>query len=226
MCGRFTQHYTWAQIREFLDVFGAPLNLKPCYNVAPTTDIDVVRLDRAGRRELVRMRWGLVPFFWKKTLRDLPATFNARTETLPDKPMFRDALSRGRRCIIPASGFFEWTGDRHTRVPHLFTAAGGSPILAFAGLWDRWRDPATGADIQSCTLIVSGANAWMAPYHDRMPVLLTHEQFEGWLDGSTTAAMLKPAPKTALREWIVSNRVNRSGVGEDDPTLLDPAEAA
>lgn len=225
MCGRFTQHYTWAQINEFLRVFGAPLNLQPHYNVAPTDTLDVVKLDREGRRELVRMRWGLVPFFWKKSLKELPATFNARAETLTEKPMFRDAFKRGRRCVIPASGFYEWTGDKHTRIPHLFTAADGSPILAFAGLWDRWRDPASGDEVLSCVIIVSGASGWMAPYHDRMPVLLAGDQIETWLSGAAGAEVLQPAPADALREWIVSTRVNKSGLADDDPTLIEPAAA-
>jgi putative SOS response-associated peptidase YedK len=141
LCGRFTQHYTWAEVNEFLSVFGTPRNLRPRYNIAPTTNVDVLRLNLEGRRELVSMRWGLVPFFWKKTLKEVPATFNAPAETVADKPMFREALQR-RRCIIPASGFYEWTGEKGDKQPHLFTAAGGSPILAFAGRWDCWRDPA------------------------------------------------------------------------------------
>ncbi len=136
----------------------------------------MVRLDREGRRELVPMRWGLVPYFWKKSLKEVPATFNARAETVAEKPMFRDAFKR-RRCIIPASGFFEWTEEADGKQPHLFTAADGSPILAFAGLWDRWRDPATKEEILSCTIIVSGASEWMTPYHDRMPVLLRGGRF-------------------------------------------------
>ena len=142
MCGRFTQNYTWAEVHAFLSVFGPPRNLRPRYNIAPTTSVDVVRTGEQGR-ELVSMRWGLVPFFWKKTLKELPATFNARAETVAEKPMFRDCF-RKRRCIIPASGFFEWTGGKGSKQPHLFTAADGSPLLAFAGLWDRWQDPATG----------------------------------------------------------------------------------
>ena len=111
MCGRFTQHYTWTEVHAFLSVFGAARNLQPRYNIAPTTMIDVVRLNAEGHRELVSMRWGLVPFFWKKPLKEMPATFNARAETVSEKPMFREAFRR-RRCIIPASGFFEWTGEK------------------------------------------------------------------------------------------------------------------
>src|SRR5271169_6097011 len=182
MCGRFTQNYTWEEVHAFLRVFGAPRNLRPHYNIAPTDPVDVVRLNAEGQRELVSMRWGLVPFFWKKSLKEVPATFNARAESVAEKPMFREAFRR-RRCIIPASGFFEWTGEKGDKQPHLFTAADGSPILAFAGLWDRWRDRAAGGDVLSCTIIVCGANRWMQTYHDRMPVLLDEKDFDGWLDG-------------------------------------------
>jgi putative SOS response-associated peptidase YedK len=220
MCGRFTQHYTWSEVHAFLSLLGAPQNLRPHYNIAPTVNVDVVRLDQDGRRELVSMRWGLVPFFWKKTLKEVPATFNARAESVAEKPMFREAFKR-RRCIIPASGFFEWTGEKGDKQPHLFTAADGSPILAFAGLWEKWRDPATSEDLLSCTIIVSEASAWMMPYHDRMPVLLRAEDFDAWLNGTLGADALKAAAESALREWPVSKRVNRSGVGDDDPTIIE-----
>ena len=222
MCGRFTQHYTWAEIHEALDVFGAPQNLQPRYNIAPTTAVDVVRLAEFGR-ELVSMRWGLVPAWWKKPLRDVPATFNARAETVAQKPMFRSAF-KARRCIVPASGFYEWTGGKGDKVPHLFTAGDGSPVLAFAGLWERWRDPESGDDVLSATIVVSGASDWMAPFHDRMPVLLGPETVEGWLSGLSGPEVLAPAAQGALREWIVSKRVNRTGHGDDDVSLIDPAE--
>jgi putative SOS response-associated peptidase YedK len=209
MCGRFTQNYTWEEVYAFLKVFGTPRNLRPHYNIAPTTIVDVIRLDREGRRELVSMRWGLVPYFWKKSLKEVPATFNARAETIAEKPMFRDSFKR-RRCIIPASRFF----------------ADGSPILAFAGLWDRWIDPATKEELLSCTVIVSGASDWMTPYHDRMPVLLPAQDFDAWLNGSLGADALRPATESVLREWPVSRRVNRTGVGDDDPTIVERVEAA
>ena len=170
---------------------------------------------------MVKMRWGLVPFFWKKLLKELPATFNARAETVAEKPMFREAFKK-RRCIIPASGFFEWTGEKGDKTPHLFTAADGSPVLAFAGLWDNWRNPETGEHLLSATVIVSGASAWMTPYHDRMPVLLRPEDFDGWLNGTLGADALKPASEEALREWTVSRRVNRSTADESDETLIGP----
>ncbi len=218
MCGRFTQHYTWEQVHAFLSVFGPPRNLQPHYNVAPTDTVDVVRLTDQGR-EMAPMRWGLVPAWWKKTLKELPATFNARAESVSDKPMFRDAF-RQRRCIIPASGFYEWTGAKTARQPHLFTAANGSPILALAGLWDRWRDPQTEEWLLSSTIIVCGANNWMERYHDRMPVILSPDAFSGWLDGSLGPEVLTCAAEETLREWPVSRRVNRAGDGDDDPTII------
>jgi putative SOS response-associated peptidase YedK len=102
---------------------------------------------------------------------------NACAESVVDKPMFRTA-SKERRCIIPASGLFEWTGPTTDRQPHLFTAADGAPILVFAGLCERWRDPASGDEILSCTIIVYGASAWMRQYHDRMPMILAPGDFE------------------------------------------------
>jgi hypothetical protein len=132
-------------VLQFLRVFGPARNLQPHYNIAPTMTVDVIRLDESGNRELVPMRWGLIPAWWVKSLKEIPATFNARAESVADKPMFRDAF-KAKRCIIPASGFYEWTGDKGDRQPHLFTPADGSLILASAGLWDRWRDRATGEE--------------------------------------------------------------------------------
>ncbi|RYC28907.1 SOS response-associated peptidase, partial [Lichenibacterium minor] len=140
------------------------------------------------------------------------------------KPMFRTAFKK-HRCLIPASGFYEWTGGKGDKVPHLFTAGDGSPVLAFAGLWDHWTDPESGDDVLSATIIVSGASEWMTPFHDRMPVLLTPDDFDGWLSGELGPEVLKPAAESALREWGVSKRVNRTGDGDEDPTLFDAVES-
>ena len=220
MCGRFTQSYTWAELHALLGPGGVPKNLRARYNVAPTTEVDVV-FDRGQGREVATMRWGLVPAWWKKALKEVPSTFNARAETAASKPMFRDAF-RKRRCIVPASGFFEWTDDEGGRQPHYFSDADGQ-ILAFAGLWDRWTDPASGEEMLSCTVIVSGANDWMAPYHDRMPVLLGEADFDAWLAGGAGPEVLRPAAEASLREWPVSKRVNRAGAA-DDPALIEPVK--
>jgi putative SOS response-associated peptidase YedK len=220
VCGRFTQHYTWSQVHAFLDVVGPPRNPQPRYNIAPTTTVDVVRLGAQGR-ELIPMRWGLIPGWWKKPVKDLPATFNARAETVAEKPMFRNVFKR-QRCIIPASGFYEWTGGKTARQPHLFSAADGSSVLALAGLWDRWHDPAGGDAVLSCTIIVTAASPWMEPYHDRMPVLFSGPDIDAWLKGTLGPDSLRPAQESALRAWPVSPRLNRTGVGDDDPAMIAP----
>ena len=108
-------------------------------------------------------------------------------------------------------------------MPHLFSAADGTPVLAFAALWDRWRDKVTREDVLSATIIVSGASEWMTPCHDRMPVLLTPDLFDTWLKGEAGPDVLRPAAESALREWVVSDRVNRTGQGDDDSRLVEAA---
>ena len=108
MCGRFTRHYTWEELVRLYRLTSTPANIQPSYNVCPTDTVDTVRASGDGKRELVPMRWGLIPWHWKKPLKEMKlATFNARVETVAAKPMFRDAFKR-RRCVIPASGYYEW----------------------------------------------------------------------------------------------------------------------
>ena len=162
--GTLTQNYTWEQVHAFLSVFGPPRNLQPHYNIAPTDTVDVSRLDKHGARELVPMRWGLVPAWWKKSLKEVPATFNARAESVADKPMFRTAFKE-RRCIVPASGFFEWTGEKGAKQPHLFTAADGSPLLALRqhlGPLERSLHRRMDSLLHNHR---SGASVWIEPYH-------------------------------------------------------------
>ena len=219
MCGRFTQQLSWAELHRLADLIGQPRNLAPRYNISPTTAIEVIRVAGDGS-ELVPMRWGLVPYWWKKSLKEVPSTFNARAERVADGPMWRGAF-KSRRCIIPASGFYEWTGPKSARIPHYFTASDGRP-LAFAGLWDNWRDP-EGEDVLSATIIVGPANEWMSAYHDREPVILDWRDATAWMRGDNPASLLRPPPEDSLREWVVSTRVNRSGVGDDDPSLIEAA---
>jgi putative SOS response-associated peptidase YedK len=217
MCGRFTQHLSWAEIRRLADLVGQPRNLAPRYNIAPTDTIEVVRAGPEGL-ELTPMRWGLVPFWWRKPLKELPSTFNARADTLRERPMFREAF-KSRRCIVPASGFYEWTGEKGQKIPHYFSSVDGLP-LALAGLWEQWRDP-NGQEILSATIVVGAANGWMSRFHDRMPIFLSWSDAKKWIAGENAATLLGPAPEEALQEWTVSTRVNRSGVGDGDPTLIE-----
>ena len=126
MCGRFTQHYTWRELHELYDLVGAARNLEPRYNIAPTTTIDVV-VSSADGSALVPMRWGLIPAWWKKTAKEVPATFNARAESVAEKPMFRSAF-KSRRCLIPASGFYEWKTIDGKKRPFYITAIDGTVL--------------------------------------------------------------------------------------------------
>jgi putative SOS response-associated peptidase YedK len=135
MCGRFTQRYTWREIRDLYDPTGAARNLQAHYNIAPTDTVNVVRSGDGCATELGSMLWGLIPNWWNKPVKQLPATFNARAATVADRPMFREAFRR-HRCIIPASGYYEWIARPDGKQPYFISAADGG-VLSFAGLWDR-----------------------------------------------------------------------------------------
>jgi len=162
-----------------------------------------------------------VPSWWSKPLKELKlATFNARAETVAEKPFFRRAFKRNR-CLIPVSGYYEWQDMAGGKQPWYFTARNGSPALTIAGLWDEWRDKETGALLKSCTMIITEPNKFVAEVHDRMPVLLPEDQFEPWLGGEAGLEVLKPAAEELLQRWPVSKRVNSSRAPDDDPTLID-----
>lgn len=227
MCGRFTRHYTWQQIQALyrLTVPAAIPNLRPDYNVCPTDPVDVV-VAHDGARERLEMRWGLVPFWWSKPLKDLRlATFNARVETVTTKPFFREPFVK-RRCLMPVSGYYEWEDTPAGKQPHYFTARDGSPVLTIAGLWDAWKNRETGERIKSCAMIITEPNALVAEAHDRMPVLLQPDQFDHWLSGDMTVEELKPAPNDYLQRSAVSKRVNSSKADKDDATLIEPVQQA
>jgi len=218
MCGRFTQRYTWNELVALYRLTMAASNLEPRFNIAPTTDIDTV-ISRGDRIELTRMRWGLCPWWWEKSLKELPSTFNARAETVAGRPMFRDAF-KNRRCLIPASGYYEWKTMPDGKHPY-YISARDSSLLSFAGLWDEWAEPATVRSIRSATIIVTDANTLTAQIHNRMPVILAPAQFEAWLSGKSGPEVLKPAPNDTLRMWPVSRRVNKVD-NDNDQKLIEP----
>ena len=225
MCGRFTNRLTWREIVALYRL-AVPLqperNLPARYNICPTDPIDVM-IEHDGMRELVPMRWGLVPSWWKKNVKDLPATFNARAETVFAKPMFREAFKQ-KRCLIPASGYYEWLKTPTGKQPYYYSTLDGEP-LTIAGLWDEWKDIQTGAPLQSCTMIITKANVVASKVHDRMPVLLRREDFDRWLTGTATTELLKPAPDDYLQAWPVSREVNSSRAPGDDASLIEPLAA-
>ena len=218
---------TWAEIVALykLTLDRPPHNLPPRYNVCPTDPIDVVT-EQDGKRDIVRMRWGLVPRWWSKPLKELrAATFNARAETVETKPFFRDAFKR-TRCLIPMSGYYEWQDTPSGKQPWYFTARDGSAILTAAGLWDEWKNRETGERLKSCTMIITEPNDMAAQIHERMPAFLTEAQFAPWLSGEAGAGMLKPTPNDYLQRWPVSKRVNSSKADAEDATLIEKVDLA
>jgi putative SOS response-associated peptidase YedK len=211
MCGRFTYKLTWAEIVKLyrLTLDQPARNTRPRYNICPTTTIDTI-VSSEGKRSLVPMRWGLVPYWWNKPLKEMRlATFNARAETVATKPMFRDAF-KSKRCLIPASGYYEWKGVPGNKQPYYFTRRDGQPIT-FAGLWSNWKDRAAGSNLLSCTMVITEPNKLAAEIHDRMPVILEAKDFERWEHGDTkdAAALMKPAGESVLQKWTVSKRVKQ-----------------
>jgi putative SOS response-associated peptidase YedK len=215
--------YTWQELVSLYRLTLGTSNLQPRYNICPTTRIDaVVSID--GKRELMGMRWGLVPSWWSKPLKELKfATFNARAETVAEKPMFRSAYKRNR-CIIPASGYYELKTTKAGKQPYYFTPKDG-PILSIAGIWDEWKDVETGKMLRSCTMMITEPNKTAAKIHDRMPVLLTPKQFEPWFSGKAGTEILKPAANSAIVTRPVSTRVNSSRADDSDPTLIEKVAA-
>ena len=163
------------------------------FNICPTDPVDVV-VAQDGKRTVVPMRWGLIPNWWSKPLKEIKiATFNARAETVAEKPMFRELFER-RRCLIPASGYYEWKGTTDGKQPYYFTGRDGQPIT-IAGLWDNWRDKQIGEVFKSCTMVITEANGFVSAIHDRMPVILEPKDFEQWERGDPkhATALMKPA---------------------------------
>jgi putative SOS response-associated peptidase YedK len=149
MCGRFTQRYTWREIHDLYDLTGTARNLQAHYNIAPTDTVDVVKLANGGTTELAPMRCGLIPYWWKKLLKQLPATFNARAEGVASKPMFRDAFKR-HRCIVLASGYCEWIAKSdgkqpYPRRPDLAVSAPAALATAAERAWAPGQRPASAA---------------------------------------------------------------------------------
>jgi putative SOS response-associated peptidase YedK len=227
MCGRYTQLRSWSELVQIFAVAtAAPApNALARYNIAPTQDVAVVRLGASGR-ELLPMRWGLVPA-WAKDVRMGVRLINARAESVAEKPAFRAAL-RARRCLIPADGFYEWEGQaRGPKLPFRIAMADGAPF-AFAGLWERWQSVADGQVVLSCTILTTEANAVVRPIHDRMPVILATADYDAWLDCSGHPAtavqrLLGPYSAAAMQAQALGPYVNR--VAHDDARCLEARAA-
>jgi putative SOS response-associated peptidase YedK len=219
MCGRFA---LFAMPVEVGDLFGAPAppELPPCYNVAPTQAVLACRADpTSGARELLALRWGLIPS-WAHDLAAGVKAINARAETVADKPTFRAAF-KGRRCLVPASGYYEWKGAGKAKQPYFIHPPHG--LFAFAGLWDVWQKGA--APVESCSIITTTANEATRHLHERMPVLLAPSHFAAWLDPLTPPTalheLLKPCPADRIATHPVAPLVGN--IRNDGPELAAPA---
>jgi len=154
--------------------------LAPENNIAPTSVQPVVRLDRdSNDRQLVPMRWGMIPFF-AADAKKFRTTFNARAETLATQPMWREPLKK-RRCLVPFDGFFEWQKITDKLRRKFEFSLKEQSHFAFAGLWDAWKEPGSDEWLQSFTIITTDANELMAPIHTRMPVILHPRDYDRWL---------------------------------------------
>lgn len=225
MCGRFAQS---SPIERYARLFGlasqAEAAAAPRYNVAPTQPILAVRTAEHGTREILAMRWGLIPH-WSQGPDNRYSMINARAESVHQRSAYRDAF-RARRCLIPADGFYEWHQECSGREPYFIRMHSGEPF-AFAGLWEYWQDP-EGQRVDSCTIIVTEANDLVRPIHDRMPVILAPETYDTWLDPTLRdptrlLPLLRPYPAEEMEAWRVARRVNSPR--NDDPELIRRVEA-
>ncbi|UYV36613.1 SOS response-associated peptidase [Rhodobacteraceae bacterium D3-12] len=218
MCGRLAITVpTDAMVQLFQAVPGNDLPDVPNYNVCPTTDVHVLRYD-GGERRLGAMRWGFLPS-WYKAMNDGPLLINARAETIAEKPAFRAAV-RERRCLIPASGFYEWSKDGEgQRLPWYFTRSDGAP-LAFAGIWQDWDKGAE--PVRGCAIVTCAANRAMGQVHHRMPVVLEPQNWAKWLgeEGHGAAPLMRPAAEDVLEFHRVGREVNSNRAA--GPALIEP----
>lgn len=205
------------QVRLIMD---ADIRFPSHFNIAPSSTNPVI-VSAPDGNHLRMMEWGLIPH-WATDIRTLPRPANARAESLAEKPMFRGLLA-SHRCIVPASGFYEWRTEGTRKLPFYFHRKDDA-LLTFAGLYDAWQAP-SGETCQTYTIITTAANELMAPIHDRMPAILTDEGVQRWLSGENPSVdemneILEPCASDRMGMFLVSPRVNSSAV--DDEQLIAP----
>jgi putative SOS response-associated peptidase YedK len=226
MCGRYVRKSTRREIANWFAAADDAQGVEwgPSYNVAPQTFQPVVRLNRdTGQREIVLMRWGLIPY-WSKDSKIGYSTINAKAETVATAPAFREAFRR-RRCLVPADAFYEWQKlDPKHKQPFAIALASREPY-GLAGLWERWRDPQTSEWLETFTIITTDANQVVAPLHNRMPVIIERKDYARWLGGGDAAQppldLLRPFPAEQMTAWKVDKSVGN--VRNDAAHLLEIA---
>ena len=225
MCGRYVLNAP-EDLSERFQLRQMSLHLPRSYNVAPTDEMPVVVEPTEEEREALMMKWGLVPRWTKPGGKKPPTPFNARAESLSEKPMFRN-LIKNRRCLVPANGFYEWNQVGGAKQPYYITLP-DEPMFAFAGLYDEFADE-DGEVLRSYTVITTEPNELMAELHNRMPVILHRDDEEEWLDPDVTEPrqverLLRPYPAEEMEAVPVSRAVNN--VRNDGPQLIEPDDAA
>ena len=219
MCGRYALHASPEVVALQFALDGAP-EFKSSYNVCPGTDVTVVRVGREGGRVARQHRWGLIPH-WAKDPSIGNKLANARGESLLERPAFRDAFRRWR-CLVPASGFYEWQSIGRRKHPWYF-APGDAQLFGLAGITSIWNG------VRSVSLITTEPNALMAPIHDRMPVIIAPADYAAWLDTGNEdpqalMRLVKPYPAENMSARPVSPRVSRPE--NDDASLIEEAQPA
>lgn len=222
MCGRFSNNAKPKQIEKEFNVKISDEKLfKPRYNIAPMQNIAAV-LESGGERFIENLRWGLIPS-WAKDESIGNKLINARAETLAEKPSFKNAF-RSHRCIIPASGFYEWQKqDAGAKQPFYFHLK-EKEVFGFAGLYEQWLDRETGEQIETCTIITTEANKVLEPIHERMPVILKPKDYDQWLEEKERETdklqrLLAPYPALEMTAYKVSKSVNIPD--NDSPELIE-----
>jgi putative SOS response-associated peptidase YedK len=227
MCGRFTLRTPATVLTQRLlfdlDIQDVPDDLAPRFNIAPTQSVAVVRELEEGERCFNWLRWGLIPS-WAKDPAIGNRTINARAETVAEKPAFRSAFRR-RRCLVLADGYYEWRKEGKNKQPFYIRMRDEGPF-AFAGLWERWSPGANAEPLETCTLITTDANELTRPIHDRMPVILSPDDFATWIDPDLDdrdelLPLLRPYDSAAMRADPVSKHVNNAK--HDDPECVQAA---
>lgn len=207
MCGRFALRTPPNRLAQEFHVTEVP-EMEARYNIAPAQAVLAVR-GATGGREAKLLRWGLIPS-WAKDGSLGAKLINARSETVEEKPAFREGFKH-RPCIIPADGFYEWKRMGNRKQPYFFRLR-DERLLGFAGIWEEWRDD--GETIESCTILTTAANEAVSPMHERMPVILRHEDYDLWLDEDVrkldlVKELLQPYPAPEMISYPVSTLINR-----------------
>jgi putative SOS response-associated peptidase YedK len=227
MCGRYRLTAKERWLSEYFNIPAEDIDWAARWNIAPTDEVATIRQDRhEPKRIFAKMRWGMIPY-WAKDMSIGNKMINAVCETAAEKPAFRESMKK-RRCLIPADGFYEWKKiDPKTKQAYNIGLA-NDELFAFAGLWDRWKDP-NGKVIESCTILTTDANVLLKDIHNRMPVILQPSDYDLWLDPGITdpaqvADLFKPFDARRMRVYPVSSTVNSAK--NDGPECAKESSAA